>query len=276
MKISVLISVYKSEKGAYLDEAINSIWQEQTLKPNEIILVEDGPLTTELYDVINKWKESLSDSLVIIKNDTNIGLTKSLNKGINIAKYNVIARMDSDDKSHPERFAKQIEYLKKHPEISIVGGAIQEFNSENEHLGVRRYPLTPEAVREYIYKASPLAHPAVMIRRQIFDDGHRYNEQYRTSQDLALWFDVIKSGYQIANIEDIVLYFRQDGDIFKRRSKAKANNEFKIYMNGIRRVYGLITWRYVFPIARYLFRLTPVPILKLIYRSKLRNKVLNS
>lgn len=276
MKISVLISVYKSEKGAYLDEAINSIWQEQTLKPNEIILVEDGPLTTELYDVINKWKESLSDSLVIIKNDTNIGLTKSLNKGINIAKYNVIARMDSDDKAHPERFAKQIEYLKKHPEISIVGGAIQEFNSENEHLGVRRYPLTPESVREYIYKASPLAHPAVMIRRQIFDDGLRYNEQYRTSQDLALWFDVIKSGYQIANIEDIVLYFRQDGDIFKRRSKAKANNEFKIYMNGIRRVYGLITWRYVFPIARYLFRLTPVPILKLIYRSKLRNKVLNS
>lgn len=275
MGISVIMSVYKAESSDNLDKALNSIWTNQSYKPNEIILIEDGPLTDDLYIVIQKWNKELGESLVIIKNEQNIGLTKSLNKGIAIAKNTFIARMDSDDISHPLRFEKQISFLKSNEEISVVGGAIQEFNRENECLNIRHYPKTNDDILSYIYKASPLAHPAVMIRKEIFDNGLTYNERYKTSQDLALWYDVLCKGYKIANIEDIVLYFRREDGVYKRRGKDKAVNEFKIYINGISRLYGVVTWRYIFPLARLVARLMPTTIVKFLYNSKARKYLLN-
>ena len=270
MQISVIMSVYKAEKPQYLDRALQSIWEDQTFKPSEIILVEDGALTLDLDNIINKWSELLGSSMVVLKNETNLGLTKSLNKGLVHAKGEFIARMDSDDISHPKRFEKQIKYLREHFDIDVVGGALQEFDAENECLSIRHYPRTPQEVENYIYKASPLAHPTVMMRRRIFDEGLKYDERYRTSQDIALWYDVLCAGYKIGNVEEITIYFRRDGDVFKRRSREKALNEFKIYMNGIRRFYGLLSWRYLFPIARLIFRLMPVSVVKWIYGSKLR------
>lgn len=274
MQISVLMSVYKSEKPIYIDRALQSVWDDQTVKPEEIILIQDGPLGKELIEVINLWKEKLGERLVTLQNETNLGLTKSLNKGLIHAKGELIARMDSDDISHPMRFERQIKYLENHPEIDIVGGALQEFDAENECLGIRQYPKTPNEVKNYIYKACPLAHPTVMMRRVIFDNGLKYDERYRMSQDIALWYDALCVGYKIGNLEDVTIYFRRDGDVFKRRSRQKAYNEFCIYMNGIRRYYGLISWRYVYPIARYVFRMMPVSIVKWIYGSKIRQRVL--
>lgn len=274
MQISVLMSVYKSEKTIYIDRALRSVWDDQTVKPEEIILIQDGPLGKELIEVINLWKEKLGERLVTLQNETNLGLTKSLNKGLVHVKGELIARMDSDDISHPMRFERQIKFLEKHPEIDIVGGALQEFDAENECLGIRHYPQTPQDVENYIYKASPLAHPTVMMRRRIFDEGLKYDERYRTSQDIALWYDVLCAGYKIGNVSEVTIYFRRDGDVFKRRSREKAFNEFIIYMNGICRFYGLLSWKYVYPVARLIFRLMPVAVVKWIYGSKMRKKVL--
>lgn len=276
MSISVLMSVYKSEKPAFFDTSLQSIWTDQTLKPDEIILVEDGPLTEELMNVIEKWKSLIGDSLKIIVNKQNIGLTKSLNKGIDLAKGEYIARMDSDDISTPDRFREQLEYFEAHPDVAVVGGCIQEFSSSNDMVNIRRFPITNTDVKMTIHKASPLAHPTVMMRRAIFDDGLRYNEKYKTSQDLALWFDVLKAGYKIGNLSDITLKFRREENIYKRRSKAKAKNEFLIYVNGIYRIFGLFTFRYSYPLARYMFRMMPIGIIKRIYNSKLRKKILES
>lgn len=273
--ISVLMSVYKSERPEYLDRSIQSVWPDQSLKPDEIVLVEDGPIGEDLQDVIDKWEKCLGDRLVVITNERNLGLTKSLNKGLKVAKCDYIARMDSDDISTPVRFEKQKDYLDNNPEVTVVGGCLQEFDSEHDNLGVRRYPLTDAEVRNYIYRASPLAHPAVMMRKSMFDNGMAYDESYRTSQDIALWFDVLCAGYKIANIEDVVILFRRDGDMFKRRSKSKARNEFIIYMSGIRRLYGLFTWRYIYPFVRFCFRMMPLSVVKFAYSSKIREKVLN-
>ncbi|MBQ4161467.1 MAG: glycosyltransferase [Parabacteroides sp.] len=274
MKITVLMSVYKAEKPQYLDRALQSICDDQTYKPLEIILVEDGALTPELDKIINKWNDVLRSSMIILKNEINLGLTKSLNKGLTYVKGDLIARMDSDDISHPKRFERQVEFLTKHPNVDIVGGALQEFDVENECLGIRHYPQTPQDVENYIYKASPLAHPTVMMRKRIFDEGLKYDERYRTSQDIALWYDALCSGYKIGNVDEVTIYFRREGDVFKRRSREKAFNEFKIYMNGIRRFYGLFSWKYVYPIARLVFRLMPVSVVKWIYGSKIRGAVL--
>lgn len=273
MSISVLISVYKSEKSEYLDKALKSVWDDQTLKPNEIILVEDGPLGKDLQDVIKSWKKYLNDKLILIHNETNLGLTKSLNKGVRFVNSEYIARMDSDDISDPMRFERQINYLQKHPEIDVLGGSLQEFNDENPKLNVRHYPLTPESCRKYIVKASPLAHPTVMMRKRIFDNGITYNERYRTSQDIALWFEILSEGYKIANIPEVTIYFRRDNDVFKRRNRSKAINEFKIYMNGIKSLYGIYSIAYIYPIARLVFRMMPTSFVKWVYGSSIRKKV---
>lgn len=272
--ISVIMSVYNSEKPAFFDISLRSIWTDQILKPDEIILVEDGPLSEELLNVIEKWKENLGNTLKIIINKENLGLTKSLNKGIQIANGEYVARMDSDDISAPHRFKIQKGYLDSHPDVAVIGGSIMEFDSEHINLGIRKFPLDNNAVLKYIHKASPLAHPTVMMRKSIFDNGLIYNENYRTSQDIALWFDVLKAGYKIGNLKDITLKFRRDGNMFKRRSKAKALNEFKIYLKGIYNLNGALSWKYLFPIARFCFRMMPVSIVKLIYGTTVRTRIL--
>ena len=274
MTISVLMSVYKSEKGEYLDRSLRSVWDDQTRKPEQIVLVEDGPLIEGLYAVIGKWKEMLGDKLVVCQNEQNLGLTKSLNKGIELITSDLIARSDSDDISAPQRFELQEKFFRENPEIDILGGSMQEFDDEHECLNVRHYPLTHEDACRYIVKACPLAHPAVMMRRRLFDEGLRYDERYRMSQDIKLWYDAVLAGYRMANLPEIVLFFRQQGDVFRRRSRVKAWNEFKIYMNGIYRMHGLFTLAYRYPIARYIFRNLPPSLVKRIYESGMRKKVL--
>ena len=121
-----------------------------------------------------------------------------------------------------------------------------------------------------------MAHPTVMMRRRIFDGGLKYNEKYRMSQDIALWFDAILAGYKISNVSEITINFRSQDDVFKRRSRAKAWNEFKIYMNGIYRMYGLFTLKYSYPIARLCFRLLPPQVVKLVYGSRIRSHFLET
>lgn len=270
------MSVYKVEKPGNLDRALQSVWDDQTHRPDEIVLIADGPLTRELDEVIEKWNQSLGESFILCRNDVNLGLTKSLNKGLKLAKGELIARMDCDDISHPRRFEKQHAFLLENSDIDVVGGAIQEFNDENECIAVRSFPTDSKIILKYIGKASPLAHPAVMMRKRIFESGISYDERFRTSQDLALWFDVLDNGYKISNIPDVVLYFRFANDVFKRRSRDKAFNEFRIYMNGIYRLKGLFTISYIYPITRLAFRLMPKRIIKLVYESNFRNKLLSN
>lgn len=273
MTISVLMSVYKSEKPDYLERALRSVWDDQELKPNELVIIQDGPVGEDLAAVLNRWQERHGNVFTLLRNEQNVGLTKSLNKGISVIKNDLIARMDSDDISAPTRFKEQVEYLEAHPEVSVVGGSLQEFNTGAENLGVRTYPLTHEDAMKYMFKASPFAHPAVMMRRSMFDKV-KYDERFRMSQDIALWYDAVCAGFKFGNIPSIALYFRRDGDVFRRRARAKAWNEFKIYMNGIRRVYGPVTYKYVYAISRLTFRLMPVWIVKMVYGSKARTKFL--
>lgn len=278
MTISVLMSVYKSEKGAFLDRSLQSVWDDQTRKPEQIVLIEDGAIPEELELIIDSFQSRVNASgvakMVVVKLPVNGGLTKALNAGIKHVTGDLIARMDSDDISAPQRFELQEKFLRENSEIDILGGSMQEFDDEHECLNVRHYPLTHEDACKYIVKACPLAHPAVMMRRRIFDEGLHYDERYRMSQDIKLWYDAILAGYRMANLQEIVLFFRQQGDVFRRRSRVKAWNEFKIYMNGIYRMHGLFTLAYRYPIARYVFRNLPPSLVKRIYESGMRKKVL--
>ena len=278
MTISVLMSVYRSEQAACLQRALQSVWDDQTRKPDQIVLVVDGPVPEELELIVDSLQLTVNASgtatMTVVKLPVNGGLTKALNVGLQHVTSDLVARMDSDDIAAPNRFELQERFLEEHPEIDIVGGSMQEFDDEHECLNVRHYPQTHEEACKYIVKACPLAHPAVMMRKRMFDEGLKYDERYRMSQDIKLWYDAILAGYKMANLPDVCLYFRQQGDVFRRRSRVKAWNEFKIYMNGIYRMHGLFTLAYRYPIARYIFRNLPPSLVKRIYESGMRKRVL--
>lgn len=273
MTITVLLSIYSKNSSAHLDRAMQSIWNDQTLKPNKIIAVIDGPLPDGLNTVVKKWKTMIGADMTTILHKQNLGLTRSLNDGIEVITTDLIARMDSDDISSPQRFELQHHYLEEHPDIDIVGGSLQEFDETHENLGIRHYPATHEEAVNTMHKVCPLAHPSVMMRRRIFDAGLRYNERFRTSQDIALWYDVVLKGYHIANLPEVIIHFRFDADVYSRRSKAKAWNEFRIYIFGIRQLHGLFSLKYIYPISRLIFRLMPECVIRWGYQSRLRKIV---
>lgn len=275
MSIAVVMSVYKKEKPEYLELAMKSLWSDQTLKPTQVIVVEDGGLTDELENVLEKWKEIIGQHYVCLKNKTNIGLTKSLNRGLSEVTCKYVARMDSDDICLPNRLECQNNYLEEHPEIGILGCNIQEIDENNNYTKLRYYPLRPEQVRNYIPKATPLQHSAVMMRSEIFKNGLAYNENYLMTQDLALWFDAIENGVNIANLPEILLLFRITKDTFSRRNKSKAIHEFKIYMKGIYRLNGF-SLKYIYPISRLIMRFLPSSFIKFIYDSRLRKMALKN
>jgi glycosyltransferase involved in cell wall biosynthesis len=269
------MSVYKSEKPDFLNRSLQSIWEDQELKPRKIVLIQDGPISDELYQVIAKWQSVVGCSFVLIRNEKNIGLTKSLIKGLQVIDTKYVARMDSDDISYPERFKKQFDFLEKHPEIAVVGCSIQEFSESQGDMGIRRFPQTTTDAKKCIFKANPLAHPAVMMRRSMFDEGISYNPNYRTTQDLALWFDVLAAGYEVFNIDEVLLRFRREDNIYHRRTNWKDSwLEFKIHEKGIYKLYGLSPYKSIFPIARLILRLMPSSILKYAYNSNFRESII--
>lgn len=268
--ISVIIATYKGEKPEYLDRAMRSIWDDQKRKPDEIVLVEDGPLTMGLCSVVDAWKEILESRLVVIEKPVNQGLAAALNDAIEVAHGDLIARMDSDDISLPDRFMLQEQYMDAHPEVDILGGSIREFNDEGTLSAVQRYPATMQEVLRTMYKASPLAHPTVMYRSSFFKAGYRYSSKYHICEDVTMWYDAAAGGRVINSLQDVLLEFRRNPSVMQRRSREKAWSEFLAYNDGIRRLYGKFSYKYIYSFMRMCFRLMPTSLVSLIYDSKLR------
>lgn len=274
MTIAVLMSVYKNETGERLERCMRSIWDDQTLKPDQIILVEDGPLPQELYTVIDAWKSKLQAKINVLMNKENLGLTKSLNKGLEIVKTDLVARMDTDDQSLPMRFEVQERYMREHPDIDVVGGANNVTDGEGNIRYTQYFKLTHEEMISQICWRCPLSHPTVMMRTSMFKEkGIKYDERFRNSQDIALWVDAALAGCRFANTEDVVLSFTEDEDVYKRRGKVRAMNEYKSFARAAKLIYGKYSWRRILPVIRYCFRCLPVWMINKIYHSELFKKV---
>lgn len=264
MKISVLLSLYAKENPIFFDLAMKSIWNDQTRKPDEVVLVEDGPITKELEDIVLKWTDIIGSSFKVVSLPKNQGLAVALNAGILSCTGDYIARMDTDDVSMPQRLEIQERTLIAYPNLAVLGGAMIEFNSREE-FPPRYMPLTKKEIRKAICKTSPFVHPSVCIRRDVLLNGFLFNPSCRRCQDLELWFRIIAAGYDVANVKNILLKFRKDENLYKKRRKSSWI-EFQISIKGIRLVYGLFTWRYVYPMIHYIFRLLPGSVVQTIYK----------
>lgn len=226
-KYSVLMSLYKKEKPDYLRLAIDSMLN-QTVVPDEIIMVEDGPLTDELYAVLNEYP-----MLHRIKNEKNLGLGLALNVGLKECKNELVARMDTDDCSKPERCEKQLERFLAKPYLTIVGSHIDEFvNDTSNVISQRIVPTTSEEIYNFAKKRSAFNHPAVMYSKTAVLENKGYADLKR-NQDVDLFGRMQFEGYKAENIDESLLWFRSSDELAKRR---------KSWQN---------TWSYIATIRRF-------------------------
>lgn len=162
---SIAMSVYHKDNATFFDRALQSITEQQTIIPSEIVLVCDGPLNSELDAVIDTYQKRYP-IFNIIRLPQNKGLGNALKLAVENASYELIARMDSDDVSVADRFEQQLAFFSEHPEIDIVGGDITEFIGEEENIvGKRIVPRTDSEIKEYMKKRAAFNHVSVMYKK---------------------------------------------------------------------------------------------------------------
>lgn len=211
-KYSVLMSLYKKEHPEYLRLALDSMIN-QTVKPDEIVLVEDGPLTPELYAVVEEYK----DQLTIVVNEKNLGLGLALNKGLKACRNELVARMDTDDISVLERCERQLRYFKNHPQTTILGGQIEEFiTNPKDVVGKRVVPETDEQLKLYMKKRCPFNHMTVMFKKEDVIKAGNYQDWF-WNEDYYLWIRLALEGCIFANLPDTLVYTRVGVDMYQRR-----------------------------------------------------------
>ncbi len=265
-KYSVLMSLYAKEHPAYLRLSIESMLN-QTIKPDEIVLVEDGPLNEELYKVLEVYK----DKLHIVKNERNLGLGLALNVGLKACRNELVARMDTDDISKKDRCEKQLKRFEERPELAILGTFIDEFVGEKTNIvSQRKVPTESNEIYQFAKRRSAFNHPTVMYRKSVVLSEGGYSDLKR-NQDVDLFGRMMFKGYKAENLDESLLWFRSSGELLKRR---KSWENTKSYISTIKNFwkmgYSSLGDLVVVTIAQMGMYLMPVGLQDWVYKKILR------
>lgn len=217
---SVAMSVYKSDNPDFFDRALSSITDEQTIIPNEIVLVVDGPVSNEINNVIDKYEKKY-EIFNVIRLEQNGGLGNALKIAVKNATHELIARMDSDDVSVSTRFEEQLKYFEINPGIDIVGGDITEFiGEENNIVGKRSVPVSNDSIREYMKTRCAMNHVSVMYKKKSVESAGGYQDWF-WNEDYYLWIRMWLNGAVFANTGSVLVNVRVGEEMYQRRGGSK-------------------------------------------------------
>lgn len=266
---SVLCSLYFKEEPTYLEQCLESLaWQ--TVEANEIVIVHDGPLTDDLYTVLDNWKEKLPIIEVILPR--NVGLGQALNAGLQHCSNDLIARVDTDDINHMDRFEKQINYMDSNINVAAISCDVNEFDSEPQKPD--RIRVVPKGnILSYSLKRNPINHMAAVFRKKAILDVGSYKHLH-FMEDYYLWLRLQAKGYEIRNLNEILVSARVGNGMLQRRSGFKyAQSEIKI----MKKIYQLKLTKNPASIFYYLLRaslrLAPTKILSVTYNLIRKNHI---
>lgn len=266
MSFSVLIPVYKKESPVFLKKSIESILY-QTLKPDEIVLVKDGPLINKLNKIIQQFVDENPKLFSIIDLEKNVGLGKALEIGLQHCSYEIIARMDSDDICNPQRFERQIKFMEDNPKIDIVGSWIAEFIKNPEEIVFKRkVPITHSNIFEFAKLRNPMNHVTVMFKKIAVLRAGNYR-QFPLFEDYYLWLRMLMNNTKFANIPEYLVFVRVGNNMLnKRRGINYLNREIKFQRKMLN--MGFISYREFLRnlLLRGIPRLIPGRLLKFIYK----------
>lgn len=225
---SVLMSVYKKEKPDYLKISIESML-DQTVQPDEIIIVKDGELTEELNQMISDYQKRYTKIFTVVALSENVGLGSALNAGLDKSRNELVARMDTDDISVPKRCEIQLAAFGKDPELDIVGSNIDEFIDDPENIvSSRKLPSDHADIVKFSKRRNPFNHPTIMYKKSTVLKHGGY-KSYRRNQDYDLFVRMLHKGAKAKNIDKSLLLFRADrGNLARRKSWIKTSSNIKM------------------------------------------------
>lgn len=240
MKFSVLMSIYKNDKVNEVENSLNSIIN-QTLMPNQVVLVLDGPVPNELMSLVNRYSDEYK-FIDIIPLEKNVGLGKALSIGLTYCKYEYVARMDSDDESLPDRFEKQINYLMEYPEVDVLGGQIAEYDSTmTKQLTVRQVPTQMNEIVNMMKSRNGMNHVTVIYKKsKVLAAGNYQHCPY--FEDYYLWCRMMAAGSCFHNLKDILVNVRTGECMYRRRGGKLYYNAIITFQNNILSI-GIINKR---------------------------------
>jgi glycosyltransferase involved in cell wall biosynthesis len=199
---SVVLPAYNSER--FLREALDSVLA-QSFRDFELIVIDDCS-RDGTWNIIQEYA-ARDPRDVPLRNERNLNLARSLNRGIAAARGRYIVRMDHDDISVPHRLEAQIAFLEAHPEVGIVGSTMEIMDEAGRRTGMRRYNLTDDAIRRKIFIYSPFCHPATAMRKDVLDEVGPYDHAFNPAEDYELYFRIgMRSRF--ANLEEPLLRYR--------------------------------------------------------------------
>jgi glycosyltransferase involved in cell wall biosynthesis len=227
--VTVLMSVHNDLR--YVPQAVDSILR-QSFDDFEFLILDDGST-----DGSADYLAELPDPRVrLVRNETNLGLTRSLNRGLDLARGAFVARMDADDVAMPQRLARQVEFLEAQPEIGIVGSSRVLIDEAGDVVAHAPAAETDVRIRWKCLLGNPFAHPAVMIRRDVLErHALRYDERYRTAQDYELWTRLlaVTKGH---NLPEALIRYRLRAGISRSRKPEQLRNHDTIAHAAITRL----------------------------------------
>lgn len=269
LRFSVLLSLYIRESPAVLYQSLVSIFN-QTLPPDEVVLVKDGPLTVELENVLEEFQLRFA-VLKFVSLSQNRGLGEALNEGLKYCSYELIARMDTDDIAKPHRFQKQVEVFDKHQDIDVCSSWIEEFEGVTSNVtSTRKLPEEHHLILEYAKKRCPINHPAAMFRKSSVLKAGGY-KHFPLFEDYYLWMRMLMNGAKFYNIQESLLYFRFSPEMFKRRGGWKYAMDELHFQQMMKQEHFISTFEFLRNVAiRFSTRIIPNSWRTFIYKKMLR------
>ena len=258
--------VYGKDDPAHFDAAIQSV-VEQTVTPDEIVLVVDGPVPESIQTVIIKWETCLAGiSFQVIYLEKNLGHGEARRISFENCSHDLIALMDADDLSVPTRFEQQLEYLDKHPEVSVVGGYIHEFIGDPTNcVGKRIVPLTDAEIKQYMQKRCPMNQVTVLFRKADIAAVGGYLDWY-CEEDYYLWLRLALAGKQFGTVDENLVNVRVGEEMYQRRGGMK-------YFKSEAKLQRYMLQNHLISVARYIINVTERLILQVLMPNKLRGWV---
>ncbi|WP_146993644.1 glycosyltransferase, partial [Furfurilactobacillus siliginis] len=232
MNFSVLMSVYKNAIASELKESLMSI-ENQTLKPTELVLIEDGPVPLSVQNVILNFIERCSFNVRVKKLPKNKGLGNALSVGLKLVSYELVARVDGDDICATDRFRQQIDVFKEKPDVSIVGSNVDEFIGTIDNVvGSRVVPENENEILDFARMRSPFNHPTVMFKKSVVLASGNYQSKFPLFEDYSLWVRLLDSGYIGYNIQDPLVKMRVGTGMYTRRGGVKYLRSYYRFRRG--------------------------------------------
>jgi glycosyltransferase involved in cell wall biosynthesis len=211
---SLLVSVYDGDRPDYLRRALRSAIDDQTVRPDQVVIVQDGPVRSELAACLEEFQATSPAPVTLVPLEHNGGLGPALNAGLAASWFDVVARMDGDDVAMPHRFEVQMPLIAN---ADIVGSGLLEFVTDTDNVIGRRIPPTEsQQIARYARVHDPFNHPTVVYRRQAVLNAGGYGH-LPLMEDYDLFARMLHSGARAANVEDPLVYYRVGATAFKRR-----------------------------------------------------------